>query len=173
MIFQFSTPCHSLLTCMLMSAHSAQPLKCWLRACVRAGARARAGPGHRGEAPLWSLAQQLQSRFMLSQPRVAFSPSFSTAPEASKYLLYCTRTARWGGGCTAPFANHLVTVFFRCARNVTLIDKRSDDQGETVSSASRTCSLYVCDLTSFYGIFPFFVLFRYFQDHSRGRVFRG
>lgn len=65
-----------------------------LAACVRAGARARAGPGQRREASLWSLAQQLQSRLMLSQPHVVFSPSLSTAPGASKYLLYCTRTAR-------------------------------------------------------------------------------
>lgn len=151
MIFQFSTPCHIPLTCMLMSAHSAQPLKCWLRACARAGARARAGPGQRREASLWSLAQQLQSPLMLSQPHVVFSPFLSTAPEASKYLLYCTRTGRWsmggGGSSPAPIANHLVTVFFRCTPNMTLVDKRSDDQGETVSSASRTCSLYVCDRT--------------------------
>lgn len=36
---------------------------------------------------------------------------------------------------------------------MTLIDKRSDDQGETVSLASRSCPLYVCDLISFYGVF--------------------
>lgn len=69
-----------------------------LAACVRACvcACARAGPGQRREASLWSLAQQLQSRLMLSQPHVVFSPSLSTAPEASKYLLYCT--GRWSGG---------------------------------------------------------------------------
>lgn len=171
MIFQFSTPCHSLLTCMLMSAHSAQPLKCRLRACVRAGARARAGPGQRREAPLWSHAQQLQSRLMLSQPHVVFSPSFPTAPEASKYLLYCTRTARWVGGGPAPFANHLVTVLFRCAPNMTLIDKISETR-RRLSSASRSFSVCVSfNLILWY--FCIFVLLRYFQDHSRGRVFRG
>lgn len=69
--------------------------------------------------------EQLQSRLMLSQPHVVFSPSLSTAPEASKYLLYCTQAVRWwvgeGGRGEWIFQAHLqitdylVTVF--CSEN--------------------------------------------------------
>lgn len=108
MIFQFSTPW---LTCMLMSPHSAQPLKrcACVCACVRVLGQ------DRGKASLWFLSQQLQSQLVLSQPHVVFSPSLSTAARASKYLLYCTQAGRWrvggwvgGGGVNVPgtFANH-------------------------------------------------------------------
>lgn len=135
-----------------------------LAACVHVRVHV---PGQdRGERLLFGLLPGSFSLGSCFLNRMSYSRHLSPQPQKQVNICFTVHAlGDGGGGGPAPFANPLGTVFFRCAPNMTLIDQSSDDQGETVSSASPPCSSCAC--VSFCGVFC------YFQDHSRGRVFRG